>query len=366
MKKILFSFIACGLMIFMASCQNQDEPSVQETHSAEMDYPEGSVLTQVSINIEAEAKTRAGETNLRDWDPYTAYNGPISLPCQYGVYYPDGTLYYSSPVKAHLLMRASNLTLTIPIPAGEENMKLFFWADKSQTGTPYVIDWNNKSVTFDPKVGREECNHTYWDCGDAFYYWGDISIVGNNIITLKRPFVQIGIYTNELDQNPNLAKQFNYDRNLITIGCDFGLIESENSSTAYLPTTWYWDSDTFDMTMYNLNEEQITNYSISTYNLPSQRYSIDGVLKQNLGLFYLFAPKDKVAWKDQKTGVEFDGLIFNVYNGEGENNTCNITCTGNMPNMKQNERLVIHNSDSQGILTSGANVMVNIIDGSYE
>lgn len=365
MKKIFFSILACGMIATMASCQNEGEPQMPGNNGViAADFPEGAVPTQVSVGIDADAKTRAGANDLPLWDAFTAINtGDISgLPMQYGIYYPDGRLYYSTTTPT--MCAPGGSTITVPMPANQTKMKIFIWADKTAKGDVYTLDWEKKSVSLNTNPARNrELFATFAGRGDAFYYWGDVNVKSPSTIKLKRPFVQINVLTDELGKG---QLEHDYPEGIFT---GFGLVETINGSMAYIPTTWYWESDTFDMSMYNMVEEKLPNWTSG----PAKTGSLNGVEKRYIGVFYVLAPRTRKAWKDEKSGTILDGFILNVYNDQKTDGTAIISIGNELPSqLKANERLIIHNANSgsggepgSGILTSETNINVSV-DGSYD
>lgn len=370
MKKIFYSFIACGLIATLASCQNQDEPGTPAGGQVTTNFPEGSKPTSVTLDIPGEARTRAEDrTVLPLWGVNESSNGGL-LTVRYGVYYQDGTLYYDSSSLSTLPTTTStSMSLTVPLPADQETMKLFVWADKTG-GNAYNIDWQSKKVSYAINDSERGIFKNMAQDGDAFCYWGDINVKSSSTCTLKRPFVQVNILTDEVNGNKKLAESFINTG----LGADFGLYEYSNA-TCYLPAAWYWDSDTFDMVMFNTTEEIVPNYCIQLGQKLSFASSSDttikrGIINNNskvyLGVFYVFAPRERKAWKDETSGTEMDGFTSHILNGEGDDNTSTLNIWSELPPMKANERLIIHNGNSNGgsgggILISESNVKLNII-----
>lgn len=379
MKKIFYSFLACGMIATLASCQNQDEPVAPIGDQVTSNFPKGSKPTALNLDIPGESRTRAaGETVLPLWDVNQSSNGGL-LTIRYGIYYQDGTPYYDSSSLAALPTTTStSMSLTVPLPSDQEKMKIFVWADKTG-GNAYKIDWSAKKVSYDYNE-RSIFDKMAMD-GDAFCYWGDINVKTASTCTLKRPFVQVNILTDEVYTKSDLVKNFINTG----IGADFGLWVDQTSDV-YLPTAWYWDSDTFDMTMFNTNEELTHNYcfqkgSVESFigRVPSGSGlntssalsgTINGTKSLYLGVFYVFAPRERKAWKDELTGSVMEGFYSNILNGEGDDNTSTLNIAGSLPQLKANERLIIRNGNNNGgsgggILTSESNVSVNIV-GDFE
>lgn len=372
MNKLLFSFMACGAMMTFASCQNQDEPSYVETGTLTSSFPKGSVPTELTVEIPGDARTRADLTaDLPLWDITQSTSGLITV--RYGIYHADGSLYYCTDnADTPLTTVSGSFKLSIPLPANENDMKIFIWADKSN-GSAYKIDWNQKKVSAKPwDSSSKVLYNTYAKDGDAFCLWDNIKATGNNIsktVILMRPFVQINVLSDELLNNEALAKSFIKTG----YGSDFGLWEG-NAAMIYIPSTWYWDDDTFEFQAVNALEELAPNRCF-TYGQPNKGYfgTLNGVRKNYFGVFYFFAPRERKAWRDKTSGTEFTSFLARMINDEN-NNTSNIQISGDMPKMKANERLVIHNSNSGdgssegggdsgsgGLLTAISNWNVSII-----
>ena len=388
MKKILYSIMACGVMVALASCQNQDEPAVPAVDNLASTFPKGSVPKEITVEIPGDVRTRADfEASLPLWDVNQSSNSGL-ITVRYGVYHADGSLYYSTDDASSLVTtKNARFSFSIPVPADESGMKLFVWADKSG-GKAYKIDWNAKKVSANPSDESSKQLYKNFACdGDAFYTYRDVPNIPNNAsstISLNRPFVQVNILTDELNDKA-VAESFLHNDSSVGIGSYFGLYSS-NPDRIYIPSAWYWETDEFDFAEYSPSNGVAPNYCFLSGNPTSGRVlpgltsvtaptgTINGKSKMYFGVFYFFAPKTRKAWKQKGTNTVLSAFYARMLNGDETHNTSNIAIMGSMPDMQANERLVLHNSDggnddggsggSGGILTENVS-FTGLIMGGY-
>lgn len=87
----------------------------------------------------------------------------------------------------------NELTAKVAIPfVNSLSYDVLFWAES--TDTPYAIDWEHATLTYDTNVTLKSNQESY----DAFFCYHQIGVVTgpiNQNITLKRPFAQVNIAT---------------------------------------------------------------------------------------------------------------------------------------------------------------------------
>lgn len=291
--------------------------------------PEGMVLSQIKIKTPNPIRSRADNMLplwglFDDWDGKSdglLNNGRITL--QYAVYDNDGNLYAqyiaNDPVKAGTVLTSgeSAFNISVALPPNAEGFKIFCWADK---GYAYNFDPISKTISYNDNSSSYMSVH-----GDAFFYWGELK-PGQNEVSLKRPFVQVNLLTND-----HLSESDWQDG----IGADCGLMAEDNDNFRYVPYIWHFDTDTFEM------------LKVDSNNLPNRSFNPRSVLSSvcngrqlaYAGCFYLFAPQTRRAWVDETTKTSMSRIGLYIYNDD--NTQANLFLQGNIPLMKANTRLNI-------------------------
>lgn len=367
MKKAFFSLMAVGMMFVMASCSDENyapEAPAPGQNTVAADFPEGSEVVTLKVNVPEAIRTRADEMDLPAWD---LASGPAGgqLHLRYAVYKDDGSLYYTPFPVAQIpaiLFAGNQTTLSVPLPADATGYKLFLWVDKDAT---YTIDWDNKSIAF-PNMSNSGAWNELNRRRDAFYYWGTIDSGASNDYTLKRPFVQVNILTSEFDDQSQLAS-------LYTDGpaSSFGLTNSGNPDKTYVPSKWNWDTnEILEWQDYFFTCNISSTYGASLYSLKDVVLgTVNGRRSLYFGVFYLFAPNER-GYFTLADGTVLDGFKMNLGHGStypafSENGV--ISINGHLPEIKQNDRVVISNDtdNDTGFLSNRAEVVVKV-DDSFE
>ena len=361
-------------MAVMASCQNQDEPIPNTGDQVTADFPKGSVVKDVTVKISDENRTRAGEENsfplwnLSAGKPGSDLSNNLSI--SYGVYYANGTLFYSKDME-QFNYNGEKTTVLIPLPAGEQSAKIFMWVSKgfADGKRPANIDWEKKSVT------QERMPVSNFGCNDDAFcaYLEDIDLTSESLsidITLKRPFTQVNIITDEFygpTDKAAASRAQNFLDGHTQIASDFGLLESAEDQTIYVPKTWYWEDDTFDMEASTRNQFFLRNWvgydtnwdfltktydgefaNLNLTNQDSYFAIFKGVKKRYIGVFYVLSPRNMAKWKDKKTSKTFNECVFRVYNSYSSTPTKKIEGTFDYDMSKANTRWVITNDLDAG------------------
>ena len=188
--KILSVFAIASLML-ATSCSNEEFESVQNekesivTLTAQL--PEGLQNKQTTLNGTTPAATTA-----------EAYgNGKTATTLTCAVYEVEGDTWTYLP-KASTIDTTINMSINVPIRLGRgKTYKIVFWADAANS--IYTFDYENKKVTADYASvvsNNEEL--------DAFFAVETVEVEmdgsseSSGSVTLKRPFAQLNIGTNDL------------------------------------------------------------------------------------------------------------------------------------------------------------------------
>lgn len=349
MKKIFSTFAALGLLVAATSCSQENDVIAPQSDNV----PDGMVLANLNVTPPTSIRTRALQPDLPLWGLFDSWdNGNVvqggSIRLQYAVYNSDGSIFTKcGPDEGQTITAGqSSFNVSIALPAGVDGFKIFCWADKG-------------GYTFDPEAKTVAItDDAFSSCslkGDGFYYWGDLR-EGQNSITLKRPFVQVNLLTNENIDGP-LESVYKDG-----IGADCGL-KSEDNNKRYVPAVWHFDTDTFEMEEYGA-ERSI--YSYTFWNVNNRLGGkINGKLMNYAGCFYLFAPQTKKAWVDETTKTTMTQLGLSTY--EFAEESAISSCWVWLPEggVKANQRINIYAdkdiNDGKGILSvnSGLTITIN-------
>ena len=186
MKRFIYSALACGAVLSLASCAS-DEPLT----------PGNGDGVQLTISLPDAMMTRASNA---------FGDGLDAVNLTYAVYNSKGTLIMSE-TKANFF-DGTNLTNTLSLDLlNGETYNIIFWADAfgaGDTESPFIFSTDDKTVTVNYlKMGANSEKY------DAFYASDDLTVNGpvSKTIKLYRPFAQINFGTNDLDK-PAVTKEF--------------------------------------------------------------------------------------------------------------------------------------------------------------
>ena len=210
MKKIIYSALACGAVLSLASCAS-DEPLT----------PGNGDGVQLTISLPDAMMTRASNA---------FGDGLDAVNLTYAVYNSKGTLIMSETKASFFDGTNLTNTLTLDLLNGE-TYNIIFWADAfgaGNTESPFIFSTDDKTVTVNYlKMGANSEKY------DAFYASDDLTVNGpvSKTIKLYRPFAQINFGTNDLDK-PAVTKEFGEDwANLQTTYTVSGLANTLNLAT---------------------------------------------------------------------------------------------------------------------------------------
>lgn len=353
MKKFLFSAIACGLMAMpLVSCQNEGDPSVPgQNQSTEASFPKGSEVRKVTVEMPEESRTRAGGAPFPLWvfgggpeiEPWTFFN------YRYAVYDDAGKLFYTSD-EGNPINGNNRIELSVPCPAEAQNPQIFIWASKMEYevgSQAYVIDWNAKTVTI-----PTEKNAMYNDMAklaDAWFYKGTAK--PENSVSLKRPFVQIDLVSNELDVQ-KVKENYAYG-----ITCQMNMVDADGNKC--LPNKWNWETDKIEFTStvgYNKVINPLGNTTVGGTQKTFLKATINKKDYEYLGVFYVFAPQTAGKWTNNQGGKAIEGLQFNIISGNGRF-PVSISAT-NLPDVKANQHIVIYNTNDPGSGNNDGGILI--------
>lgn len=178
-KQNLFIITAAALMLGTACSQDDFTPSVA-----------GDGEANVVFTVQADGKS--GSRAFGD--------GTTALKLQYAVYEQgttDPVIIVDDNSANQPVFSGTSLSTTVSLKlVNGKNYDIIFWADSEEA--PYTFDAATQSVTIDyttaPAVNAEN--------RDAFYKFENTGVISGPIsrtVTLKRPFAQVNLGTNDLD-----------------------------------------------------------------------------------------------------------------------------------------------------------------------
>lgn len=295
----------------MASCTNSDEP--ERVYDNYLERPD-LVEWTADIKLPADFKTRAAASGTVGEDGLYTFTRDIDR-LWYAVYYNGAYLYDSEQDLAPDGVKkddAFTVVFKFHKDLDPTQIYIFFWAGNSEDNVSLndVIDseainlnFQNRCVSVNPKyMNGNNTDLQEYDSYAGYYQLSPTKDIADyNIkVTLKRPFAQIHVLTDEFTF-PGVATAF---PNGVTVIPGFGadIATSDNySNNMQLPTTWFFDSSISMNPGYKQNEYKFTptNYEY-TNNLSGtspERVSFKGRTMDYLGCLYVFAPIEKAPLK---------------------------------------------------------------------
>lgn len=312
--KFKSKFLPCVAILLggmMASCTNSDEP--ERVYDNYLERPD-LVEWTADIKLPADFKTRAAASGTVGEDGLYTFTRDIDR-LWYAVYYNGAYLYDSEQDLAPDGVKkddAFTVVFKFHKDLDPTQIYIFFWAGNSEDNVSLndVIDseainlnFQNRCVSVNPKyMNGNNTDLQEYDSYAGYYQLSPTKDIADyNIkVTLKRPFAQIHVLTDEFTF-PGVATAF---PNGVTVIPGFGadIATSDNySNNMQLPTTWFFDSSISMNPGYKQNEYKFTptNYEY-TNNLSGtspERVSFKGRTMDYLGCLYVFAPIEKAPLK---------------------------------------------------------------------
>ena len=214
-KNIYLAAVACGAVVGLASCSNEDVP-----------VPAQGDATTFTVKLPADLATRAFGDGTTATDLHIAVYDSLgnALMNDFG----SATLGEGCTVNN---FSGGSLTTTVTLPlVKNKSYKILFWAQAN--GAPYSYDVAGKTVTVDYSKAATDA-----ETMDAFYSYESIKADGKlHDVTLTRPFAQINIGTNDLTKASNAGMKVSKAGVSFAAG-DLATTLDITNGTAATPTT---------------------------------------------------------------------------------------------------------------------------------
>ena len=214
-KHIYIAAVACGTVVGLASCSNEDVP-----------VPAQGDATTFTVKLPADLATRAFGDGTTATDLHIAVYDSLgnALMNDFG----SATLGEGCTVND---FSGGSLTTTVTLPlVKNKSYKILFWAQAN--GAPYSYDVAGKTVTVDYSKAATDA-----ETMDAFYSYESIKADGKlHDVTLTRPFAQINIGTNDLTKASNAGMKVSKAGVSFAAG-DLATTLDVTNGTAATPTT---------------------------------------------------------------------------------------------------------------------------------
>lgn len=363
LKRFLFSAMTATLLAGFASCSSdEDAPEMQDNEKDQVAY-------EMNFMLPDDYKTRAAASGNVGSDGLYTFSREIDR-VWYSVYYNGAMLYNSEQALApDAIKKGDAFTVLFKFHKDLDPTKIyiFFWAGNKQdnvncgnqlTTSAINLNFENRCVTVDPKYmnGNNSAIQEYDSFAGYFQLSANANPSNYNMkVTLKRPFAQFHILTDELTF-PGVSAAF---PNGITVVPGFGkeAATTTNYTTNLVsPTTWFFDSSVSLNPAYKQNEYAftLTNYEYTNRlsgNSP-ERVTFKGRLMDYLGCYYVFAPPVKTTLKSAASSGSTSAYgYFNLgMRKVGESMNAQQFAAVPLPaeGIKANERYVIYNHVNTG------------------
>ena len=304
------------------SCQQENEPA-----PAINGPKDGMIEWTANINLPDNFRTRAADSFAVGSDGLYTFNREIDK-LWYGVYY-DGAYFYdctseNAPVPQKIEDGKFTVLFKFNNNIDPSKVYLFFWAGNEsdnvttndvQTVTDGInLNFQKRCVSVDPKYMNG--NNIELKEYDSFASYVQLS-TSNNVtdynksVTLKRPFAQIHVLSDEFTG----AGGTSGFENGLTVVPGFGVetaTKSNYTNNLLSPTTWYFDDSINASPVYKKNEfsYSLTNYehTNSWSGTSPERVTFKGRNMDYLGCYYVFAPIIKSPLKYAEATSNFSVL----------------------------------------------------------
>lgn len=350
----------------LSSCTQTEEPIAKKNNPWE-----GPDVVEWTANITLpdDYKTRAAASGSVGTDGLYTFSREIDR-LWYAVYYNGSYLYDSEQdMTPDGIKKGDGFTVLFKFHKDLDptQIYLFFWAGNHEDNVSVsdVVDsqtinlnFANRCVSVNPYYINGNNNELQeYDSFAGYYQLSPTKDIANyNMkVTLKRPFAQIHILSDEFTY-PGVSTAFPKG---VTIIPGFGgdIANSENySSNMQLPTTWFFDSSISLNPGYSQNEYRFTatNYQF-TNNLSKQtpeRVNFKGRTMDYLGCLYVFAPVEKSPLK-YPVASGFSSVLSKLNlafmkKGESIDNAQFAAVTMPSDGLQANNRYVVYNRQNTG------------------
>ena len=365
MKLKKFLPLALSLVIIpgLASCSSEAEPVVPVDIQ-----PEEFADYSINLSLPAEYRTRAAADGTVGSDGLYTFTRDVNK-LWYGVYI-DGEILYCSEDQdvEQATVTDDGFALNIKLHKEQDPTKVnvFFWAGSTddavvttKTGAPSFNDANTKidinyaagCVTVSPRyINGDNTVLKEYDSFAGYFQLAPTADQPTDVaqtFTLKRPFAQIHVLTDELTY-PAVAAAY---PNGIAMQPGFGAVRVNKDNVAdnlKNPTTWFFKSSQVGGQSYaqnNLWFGQDQNYyeftNMVTGTTP-ERVTFKGRKMDYLGCYLVFAPQTKQPLKNGSDVYGYFNLGFkdaNNLTAYSEFSYVKLPAAG----IKANERYVIYN-----------------------
>ena len=337
MKKFLFPALTMAMAFVATSCSS-DEPGVA---------PEGNFTPTENQTITLKVTSPDGGIRSRGQDANGWYgDGVDAEELQYCIYErtTDGTTKIiassdnaTDPVPVKVDADNNSWNLSVSIPSGIK-WDIYFFADywgKGTTGNNTKVEWAQSRLHYYGNCSQGDMADAFFGTKSSESYATDIEDGDEPTVGLRRPFMQVNVLSNELD-NKTLAAAFPQG---IDVTMQFG-----NGSVVGIPEYYYFKEDrlTFKKNTLDSGAHPMldTQYKKVTYN--GKQYDL-------LFMGYYLAPKKTTNATDWSTAPS--RLLFNFYKGGtttlSNSITVPFTSLGTNP-YTQNTRVIIYTDATAG------------------
>lgn len=331
MKKFFLPFLTLAVALVSTSCQDEnDMPNV----------PSGDKISYTGDNVVFNIKTPDGAPRTRTQDGNGWYgNGVDAEVLNYAVYEKTASGEISivtgstkggpKPVET-----ADGWTLSLNIPAGIEYRAVFFadaFGATEDDQCAWFVEWDDADIHFTGLPSQGDGSDAFFALFDSETDKSLIGADGINI-TMRRPFVQMNVISNELD-NKVVASKF---RNGVTSTMQFMDIDDRIGYPEY----WYFLTDEIQF----LAQDKYASSCVFPGD-ETKKVTFNGKQYDLLYMGYYFAPASSTEVDATPDRLEFR---FGP-KGSTPVSTCQVSLANGATDLFQrNQRVIIYHDASQG------------------
>ena len=337
MKKSMIMLLTCLLLsTVFYSCNTSQEPELWNNNSStdETEYI-------ISVNTPKEIRTRGTDEICKGDDGLLTINRTINK-LWYCVYNKN-TILYTNTLTRNDTGIPFKITFKLESSINPSDIYLFFWAGNQNDKISiedeteeydFNISYNDKTVT---QKKNSEDDQLTWLQFDSFAGYYDLNSIKTEdkkgSVTLKRPFAQIHILTDDfLETETELFRDYPDGVNI------YSWLSDDLTGWNWWPTKWHYDTGKVDSEQVHLKifNSLSDNGNILRTNYKNRKFDY-------IGCISVFAPSTgsvRCNSSTNKNDVKFLNISLNSLNS---NKNCKILIYDDIRIMRPNNRYVIYN-----------------------
>lgn len=379
MKKTIFSVLSIAALscLSFSSCNSEEnEPQIPQQEV----IPEGYVKHSVTANVPELSRTRAEDPFAALWPALSSTTSDDTMTLQYAIYSENGTVFKTANVYfEESVWSKGNIGFDVVLPANRK-FKIAALLIKGSEGD-YKLDAANKTIGLGSSIADRTARGRWsWDDlrmnpsvdyfpaflggrgtsiysnhaagGDAFFYYGELPKTDSQVITLKRPFVQVIVLSDGSIKN-----------GFASLGLHSSDDVDGGETDAYITSGYNFETDdvingaTF-ASIVRLDHSEAADWATNVTNFDgAKKVTYNGRQMTVVGNFYLFASKNKTMFGRGGTSMY---LEYQAYDSAMAHVWKNVEIADAAGALTQNTRYILTTSAGDNLFEDSRSLKFNV------